>query len=262
MLGKVLVGEGPIMHLEHRALRDSLHSLAGTGSTAHHGSGSYTGSPHRLLGIATPALRRLARSWLAADKARSPEAILATVDRLFAGEIHDEKTLGALIVGYSKGARRAATPLRADSWLDGLAGWAEVDALCSNVFQAEDFLARWPDWSAWLRRLAADPNINKRRASLVLLTGPVRRSDDSRLMDLAFANLAELQAERPILITKAVSWLLRNLIARHRDAVVQYLEAQRVVLPAIAVREVRAKLSTGRKGGAVPRPSKAPAAPD
>jgi 3-methyladenine DNA glycosylase AlkD len=238
---------GALMTPHHQALRDSLHLLAGTGSPAHQGSGAYTGSPHRLLGITTPGLRRLARRWVAANGALSPEAVLAVADSLFLSEIHDEKTLGALIVGYSKAARRAAVPLRVEGWLDGLVGWAEVDALCSNVFQAEEFFAAWPEWNAWLRGWAADPNINKRRASLVLLTGPVRHSDDPRLLTLALANLADLHAERPILITKAVSWLLRNLIARHRDAVVRYLEANRAALPAIAVREVSTKLSTGRK---------------
>ncbi len=98
--------------------------------------------------------------------------------------------------------------------------------------------------------LARDPNINKRRASLVLLTGPVRRSDDPRLLVAAFGNVQRLQAERAALISKAVSWLLRNLSIRHRDAVIRYLEENRAALPAIAVREVSTKLETGRKNAA------------
>jgi hypothetical protein len=62
-----------------------------------------------------------------------------------------------------------------------------------------------------------------------------------------------------------VSWVLRNLIAQHRDAVVRYLEANRAVLPAISVREVSTKLSTGRKSGPGTRrdpESAGPNAPD
>src|SRR5579862_6902933 len=129
-------------------------------------------------------LRALARRWLAA---KPPETILATVDSLFAAGVHVEKILAALIVGYSRPARLATTPARLSAWLDTVVGWDEVDALCANTFQAEEFLADWPLWSAALARLAADANIHKRRASLVLLTGPVRRSDDPRLADLAFA---------------------------------------------------------------------------
>ena len=235
------------MHSEHQPLQDALHALAGSRSPRLQASAAYTGSPHPLLGVATPDLRRLARHWLATNRTLPADAILAVADGLLAADFHDEKTLGAIIVGYSRAARAAATPARVDGWLGGLVGWAEVDALCANVFQAEDLLADWPSWGAWLRALARDPNINKRRASLVLLTGPVRRSDDPRLVDASFANIADLQSERPILISKAVSWLLRGLVARHRGAVVGYLGAHRAALPALAVREVSAKLETGRK---------------
>jgi 3-methyladenine DNA glycosylase AlkD len=235
------------MHKEHRRLGDTLRALAGPGSVARQDKDTYSGSPHQSHGVAVPDLRRLARGWVGANRGLAAEAILAVLDSLFAGDVHDEKTLGALILGYSSTARSAATPQRADGWLDQLVGWAEIDALCSNVFQADDFLSDWAAYGPWLRRLTTDPNINKRRASLVLLTGPVRRSDDTRLAAAAFDSLRTLQAERPILITKAVSWLLRNLIARHQDSVVSYVEDNRALLPAIAVREVEAKLDTGRK---------------
>ena len=231
-----------------RALRQALHALAPTGSPSSQGA-SYLGSPHPLLGVTTPDLRRLARGWVAADKRRTPEAILATADALFASPLHDEKTLAALILGYSKPARRAATPARVGAWLGQLAGWAEVDALCSNVFQAEDLLDDWAAWGPWLRGLTGDADINKRRAALVLLTGPVRRSADPRLLDAALHALGRLQAERAPLITKAVSWLLRTLTLQHREVVAGYLDEHRTALPAIALREAANKLATGRKSG-------------
>ena len=235
------------MHPGHQALLNALHSLSGPDAPVSPGGDPYSGSPHARLGVAVPDLRRLAKSWLAETRGSSTETLLSLVDSLFAGELHDEKTLAALLVGYAKAARRAASPPRVGRWLDELAGWAEIDALCQNAFQAEDFLVDWDAWGPWIRKLASDSNINKRRASLVLLNGPVKGSDDPRLADLAFANIADLQGERGILITKAVSWLLRCLIARHRSDVVRYLDANRGALPAIAVREVSAKLETGRK---------------
>lgn len=241
-----MTGPPPAMDAERRALRDALLALGGTGSADHHGRSAYMGSPHGLLGVAVPDLRRLAKSWLAANTSLPPDAILAVADSLFAGPLHEEKTLAALILGYSKPARRAATLDRVDGWLDRLVGWAEIDALCS-IFAAEEMLGDWADWAPWLRDLAASENINKRRASLVLLTGPVRSHDDPRLLEVALDNLGRLQAERAILITKAVSWLLRSLVPRHREVVAGYLDAHRSALPAIAVRETSAKLETGRK---------------
>lgn len=66
-----------------------------------------------------------------------------------------------------------------------------------------------------------------------------------------------LKGERPILITKAVSWLLRSMALRHGTAVAAYLDANAASLPAIAVRETRTKLATGTKTGR----SRAAAAP-
>ncbi|KKS65087.1 MAG: hypothetical protein UV33_C0013G0017, partial [Candidatus Daviesbacteria bacterium GW2011_GWA1_42_6] len=98
-----------------------------------------------------------------------------------------------------------------------------------------------------LNKFVKDPDIHKRRASLVLLTKPVSHSDDPRFSDLAFENLDKLKKEKDILITKAVSWLLRDLIKYHRDRVEDYLKANKAILPKIAVREVTNKLQTGKK---------------
>ena len=145
--------------------------------------------------------------------------------------------------------RAAATPAR--FWIHGfgeLAGWAEID-----LAVLECVPGRGISWRRGRRGgpgcayLADAANINQRRASRVRLTGPVRYSDDPRLLETSLHNVERLQAERDILITKAVSWLLRNLTLRHRSAVIAYLAQNRAALPAIAVREVNAKLETGRK---------------
>jgi 3-methyladenine DNA glycosylase AlkD len=77
----------------------------------------------------------------------------------------------------------------------------------------------------------------------------VRYSDDARLSDLSFALIERLKGERDILITKAVSWLLRNLTLRHKQEVAAYLKANGASLPPIAVRETTRKLKTGTKSG-------------
>jgi len=170
-------------------------------------------------------------------------------ERLFRGEAYEEKTLAALLMQASARARRAATPAMVDRWLDHLQGWAEIDSLCASVFGPEQMGADWLAWRALIERLAGDANINRRRAALVLLCMPTRKSGDPRFRDLAFELVERLKREKPILITKAVSWLLRSMAAQHRAAVAAYLEANAASLPAIAVRETRVKLATGTKSG-------------
>ena len=96
-------------------------------------------------------------------------------------------------------------------------------------------------------KFSVDKNINKRRASMVLLTKPLRESDDPRLAKLAFEQVEKLKGENEILITKAVSWLLRALVKFHKTEVAKYLEINKESLPKSAYREAKAKVETGRK---------------
>jgi 3-methyladenine DNA glycosylase AlkD len=214
---------------------------------------SYSGSGRPFLNVSAPDRRRLIRAWLAGHRGGSDDELIALADRLFGGETHEEKTLGAVLLGYSVRARRAAQPAMVDAWLGQLNGWAEIDSLCASVFSAEDMALDWPSWRGLIERLSLDRNINKRRAALVLLTTPTRTSNDVRFRDLAFALVERLKGERDILITKAVSWLLRSMAARHSSQVAAYLDTSAASLPAIAVRETLTKLRTGTKSGRVAR---------
>jgi 3-methyladenine DNA glycosylase AlkD len=110
-------------------------------------------------------------------------------------------------------------------------------------------LSHWKDWKSLLVSFSKSGNVHKRRASLVLLTRPLRESDDPRLARQAFANLDRLKSEKDILVTKAVSWLLRALIKYHQQEVETYLRDNADCLPKIALRETRNKLKSGRKSG-------------
>ncbi len=210
---------------------------------------SYTGSYRPFFNVSAPERHRMMRSWLAAHRRAADAELVTMADSLFEGDSHEEKTLGAILLGASARARKAATPAMVEAWLSRLNGWAEIDSLCASVFSAAEMASDWPAWRALIERLSRDPNINKRRAALVLLTTPCRTSSDARFRDLALGVADRLKRERDILITKAVSWLLRSMAARHGPEVAAYLEANRGALPAIAVRETLTKLKTGTKSG-------------
>ncbi len=115
------------------------------------------------------------------------------------------------------------------------------------AFPAPAVLERWSLWKPFLQKLNQDNNIHKRRASLVLLTKVVAKSSDREAAFLAFQNIDNLKSEKHILITKAISWLLRCLIVNHRSEVEDYLSHNSDLLPKIAIREVKTKLTTGKK---------------
>jgi 3-methyladenine DNA glycosylase AlkD len=215
---------------------------------------SYLSSGHHYYDISIPALRTLAKAWLRENKDIADAEFLRVLDGLYRGRSYEEKILASILLSYHRTGRGTVGPKQLSSWLDRLVGWAEIDSLCACLstaarrnFTAEEILANWSEWARFFRTLSRDRNINKRRAALVFLTGPVRYSDDERLVALAFEIIDTLKPEREIIITKAVSWLLRSMVQHHKRAVAAFVKENRTSLPAVAVRETMRKIATGRK---------------
>jgi 3-methyladenine DNA glycosylase AlkD len=159
------------------------------------------------------------------------------------GKSFDEFVIAANLAGRVKDIDLKSI----DKWLNYTVGWAEVDSLCQSNFTADKVLPIWPSWKKLLTALSIDKNINKRRASLVLLCKTLGQSDDGRVSDFTFELVNKLKSEKEILITKAVSWVLRQLVRHHPDELAVYLEDNRSTLPKIAYREALKKLITGKK---------------
>ncbi len=167
------------------------------------------------------------------------------------GTTYTEIAVAAVILGLSKSLLKNFNPKHLDLWLNFTHGWAENDVLCQSNFSSEILLSKWEKWEKILKEFNRSANINKRRASLVLLTKSLRQSDDERLSKLAFENIENLKSEKEILITKAVSWLLRSLVKFHKNEVAKYLKKNKESLPKIAYREALNKIETGRKSGKI-----------
>src|SRR5690606_36481377 len=136
-----------------------------------------------------------------------------------------------------------------EHWLDYLVGWAEIDAVCTNKYTITEIPGNLAAWKKILTRLSKNANINKRRAALVFLCSPLRVNPDPRLPTVAFPIITRLKKEKEVIITRAISWVLRSMVKHHRQALTEYLSEHEATLPAIAVRETRVKLKTGTKGG-------------
>jgi len=234
------------MHAHHKNLLAELEKHQRTRAHSQ-ANDSYLSSGHHYYDVSIPTLRALAKAWLKGNKGIADREFLAVLASLYRGHSYEEKVLASILLSYRRAGRKTIRTKQLDAWLDGLAGWAEIDSLCQSAFTAEEVLGNWSEWQSFIRKLSRDRNINKRRAALVFLTGPVRRSDDERLAALAFDMIEALKPEREIIVTKAVSWLLRSLVQNHKRAVAAYVKENRNSLPAVAVRETTRKIATGRK---------------
>lgn len=235
-----------LMHPHHRELLKEIKKKAGTpvrDAFLQH----YLGNPHPMYRIRSADLRKILRTWLAAHRNLTPVQLAAVVDSLVKGKTSTEKCAGGLLLDCSRKSMHGFDPRLVDRWLNQMIGWVEVDTLCTGRYPEAELPREWPRWRPVLNRLARNKNIQKRRASLVLLCSPLRHDPDPRLLRQALETVDRLAGEREVLITKAVSWVLRSAAVHHPTEVKNYITLNRAKLPTIAVRETLTKISTGKK---------------
>ncbi|MDP2860852.1 MAG: DNA alkylation repair protein [bacterium] len=196
--------------------------------------------------ISVPARRKIARGWVKTNDI-SPDEFINLLNLLYHGRSHEEISFAGLLLEGMPALRKTVPPEKLEEWLGHTEGWAEVDSLCQSNFSAVEVLGKWSKWKKLIEKLSQNSNPHKIRASMVLLVKPSRESSDPRISDLALAMIERHKEKTSILITKAISWLLRSLITNHRSEVEGYLSKNRLTLPKIAVRETERKLLTGKK---------------
>lgn len=205
----------------------------------------YVGTTSVVYNVSVPKRREIAKVWAKEHKNVRQDELIHLVDLLFCGISHEEKSLASLILGRFPKQLAALEARWLDAWMGRLSGWAEVDSFCDeiDVWLRADVAKRVSLLAKWNK----DMQIEKRRASLVVLCSSVRNDDSKGLSDLSFSFIDALKSEKHVMITKAISWLLRALIRYHKADVARYLKENASSLPSIAIREVTRKMETGRK---------------
>lgn len=207
----------------------------------------YLGTSHMYYSLNNPTKREIAKVWVKNHKDISISEFSNLLSSLYKGDSYDEKSIASYLLLYLPALRKQLNVNLLNSWLDYLSGWAEIDSLCQSNYTANEMLSNWNSWRDLISKFSKDKSISKKRASLVLLTKVVYQSDDKRLSDLAFKIIERLKVEKDVLITKAISWLLRDLTKLHKKEVEDYLKENANSLPKIAIRETKRKLLTVRK---------------
>lgn len=231
----------------HSEILYEIQKLSGFKKPTKEGFGlKYVGTDKSSYHLDTKGIREIAKNFVKIHQFDLSQYI-DLLNSLYAGETCDEIYIAAKIIEFSPQLKLEFDLKHLDNWLNYVHGWAEVDTLCQMAFTDVELLSRWNEWKKIIIKFSTDPNVHKRRASLVLLTKPSRLSPDKKISDLAFKNIDLLKSEKDILVTKAISWSLRQLTKFHSEQVANYLEKNKDTLPKIAVRETTMKLLTGRK---------------
>jgi len=222
--------------------------------TRHTFLNSYLGNEHPRYPISAPLLGKIAKDWMRAHRELTAKTFGALLTSLVKGESSTEKCMAGVLLDCATPDQRKFPPELFDIWLDHLIGWAEVDTICTGDYTVREIPAQWKKWKQLIIKFSQSKNINRRRASLVLFCSPLRNLDDERLAELALATIDKLKHEKEILVTKAVSWVLRSMVKNYRKMLEHYLKENADTLPKIAVRETMTKLKTGVKNRKVDSP--------
>ncbi|HEY5824113.1 MAG TPA: DNA alkylation repair protein [Cyclobacteriaceae bacterium] len=235
------------MNLHHKNLLNEIKKRSGK-PTQHTFVDSYLGNTHPRYPINAPTLRGIAKEWIKnQSKDLSVKEFTSLLTSLIEGESATEKTMAGILLDYSPKSLRGFDPLFFDKWLDHLQGWAEVDSLCTGKYTITEIPKNPTKWKKLLNAFSKSKHIEKRRASLVLLCSPLSQVKDEKLIEIAFENINRLKGEKEILITKAISWLLRSAVKHYKKEVHNFITSNADTLPKIAVRETIVKLKTGKK---------------
>ncbi len=202
-----------------------------------------------VYGVKVPKLRQIAKAWYRAHKEIARDDLFALVEILWAGGSREERSVAFyLLEHYSKWVPDLPKA-HFERWRRNLDSWVETDSLSW-------MLALWlmgdPDTRmGYVWELIADEDVWSRRLALVPMARINRGQIGDTFPDLTLQLIDRVKEERHPMITKAVSWVLREMSKTHRDWVAVYLEENRDVLANHIVREVDNKLRTGLKRGKI-----------
>lgn len=200
----------------------------------------------RLPSRKTPHLRTIRRFASKELRLRSAGDVFSLARMLLDDSDSTPRWFSFELIHFHENAMERLSRHRLNQYLRDLACWGDVDAFACRLAGptwrkgriGDDLILRW----------ARSDNRWRRRAALVS-TVPLNCSAQGGQGDVSrtLAICTALLADRDEMVVKALSWALRELISKDALAVEQFVVEQAGHLAPRARREVRNKLTTGRK---------------
>jgi 3-methyladenine DNA glycosylase AlkD len=193
-------------------------------------------------------LRATAAGWRRHHRDATPAQVAALADRLWRAGIREEQLVACFLLAGDPAALAATDPGRVRAWTALLDNWETTDQLGMNVLGPLVALDPGRRFRL-LAELAADPHPWSRRLALVACTRLARSGRAAELWPQVAELLLALAGDREAALPKASSWVLRSWLVPCPAEVAAFVDRHQGELPALAVRETRAKLATGSKRG-------------
>jgi 3-methyladenine DNA glycosylase AlkD len=202
----------------------------------------------KVHGLRVFEIRPIVRAWRRAHKDVACEDLVALAEALWDGPSREERMVALELLQHYPRCITSLARSRFEGWRQDLDNWELTDVLGRGVL-GPWVLADADERVQYLWDLIGEKDIWSRRLGLVGAIGMNAARKDIGFPDLTLELVDQVKGERDPMITKAVSWMLRDLSTKHPDQVATYLNSNRDALAGHVVREVDNKLKTGLKSG-------------
>jgi len=200
-----------------------------------------------LYGIRSKTVSEIARANYALIKKAGKENILAMCDSLWKSGMMEES-----FVACSWSEKLASAFVRDDfaileEWVHRyVSNWASCDTLCNHT--VGDFIQKYPEYIAELKRWARSENRWVKRASAVSLIIPARRG---MFLEDIFEIADILLLDGDDMVQKGYGWMLKVASQAHREEVFDYVMRHKAVMPRTALRYAIEKMPPDLRARAI-----------
>ena len=197
------------------------------------GMQAYMKSTMPYYGLTLPVVRTISRQ-VFGDMEMECNVWRKTLLELWRGARHREERYAAMFLLTMKRHRNCLTPAlmpMLEQMVVTGAWWDHVDELAMVI---GDLLQRHPkQLRPLMRKWSTDPNLWKRRVSIICQLKFKRETD----LDLLYSNIEPNLADRDFFIRKAIGWALRQYAWTDPQEVARYVRAHDSQLSGLSRRE-------------------------
>ncbi|MHC1730581.1 MAG: DNA alkylation repair protein [Bacteroidales bacterium] len=186
----------------------------------------------RLYGIKSKTVSDISKQKWPLIMGLSKEEILALCDSLWQSGMMEESFI-ACSWSEKLGPRLIPGDFAIlEKWVHNyVTNWASCDTLCNHT--VGDFIQKYPEYIAELKRWAGSENRWVKRAAAVSLIIPARRG---KFLDDIFEIAGILLLDPDDMVQKGYGWMLKSASQAHQDEVFNYVIRHKAVMPRTALR--------------------------
>jgi 3-methyladenine DNA glycosylase AlkD len=186
----------------------------------------------RYYGVKVPTVVKIAKKFWKDVKSHDRKEIFSLCEELYRSGCIEEAFVVSTWVENLADRFEPEDLAVFQHWIDTyITNWAACDGFCNHA--VGDFIRKYPDRFADLKRWTQSKNRWMRRAAAVSLIVPAKRG--KFLWDgLAIADL--LLTDKDDMVLKGYGWLLKEASRKHQDEVFSYVMQNKKAMPRTALR--------------------------